>query len=175
MDHTRAVAYFTKVACLSYNINIRFENYLFLFQTNHLQLVKTYLRSVQLLNNKAINEALNNLLINEEDYQVIIFWLEIVPSDCCLFIYFFAHRVYGHLLMHLITLTQSHSPKNSKNTNSLSSDVLLLICTKEIIDGNRALSCAKKTDYTKFVIHYCNYFHCHHQYLMLLLLRIVMW
>uniref|UniRef100_A0A6M2DM88 Clathrin heavy chain n=1 Tax=Xenopsylla cheopis TaxID=163159 RepID=A0A6M2DM88_XENCH len=49
MDHTRAVAFFTK--------------------TNHLQLVKAYLRSVQSLNNKAINEALNGLLIDEEDYQ----------------------------------------------------------------------------------------------------------
>jgi len=49
MDHTRAVSFFTKV--------------------NHLQLVKPYLRSVQSLNNKAINEALNNLLIEEEDYQ----------------------------------------------------------------------------------------------------------
>lgn len=49
MDHTRAVAFFTKV--------------------NHLQLVKAYLRSVQSLNNKAINEALNGLLIDEEDYQ----------------------------------------------------------------------------------------------------------
>ncbi|XP_026468031.1 clathrin heavy chain [Ctenocephalides felis] len=49
MDHTRAVAFFTK--------------------TNHLQLVKVYLRSVQSLNNKAINEALNGLLIDEEDYQ----------------------------------------------------------------------------------------------------------
>uniref|UniRef100_A0A4D5R957 Clathrin heavy chain n=2 Tax=Scolopendra TaxID=41364 RepID=A0A4D5R957_SCOVI len=49
MDHTRAVNYFTKV--------------------DHLQLVKPYLRSVQSLNNKAINEALNNLLIEEEDYQ----------------------------------------------------------------------------------------------------------
>ncbi|XP_017771564.1 PREDICTED: clathrin heavy chain [Nicrophorus vespilloides] len=49
MDHTRAVSFFTK--------------------TNHLQLVKSYLRSVQSLNNKAINEALNNLLIEEEDFQ----------------------------------------------------------------------------------------------------------
>ncbi|XP_044739664.1 clathrin heavy chain [Chrysoperla carnea] len=49
MDHTRSVTYFTK--------------------TNHLQLVKPYLRSVQSLNNKAINEALNGLLIDEEDYQ----------------------------------------------------------------------------------------------------------
>ena len=31
-------------------------------------LVKAYLRSVQSLNNKAINEALNGLLIDEEDY-----------------------------------------------------------------------------------------------------------
>merc|ERR1712038_1643998 len=33
------------------------------------QLVKPYLRSVQNLNNKAVNEALNGLLIAEEDYQ----------------------------------------------------------------------------------------------------------
>ena len=31
--------------------------------------MKPYLRSVQNLNNKSINEALNNLLIDEEDYQ----------------------------------------------------------------------------------------------------------
>lgn len=49
MDHTRSVNFFTK--------------------TGHLQLVKPYLRSVQSLNNKAINEALNGLLIDEEDYQ----------------------------------------------------------------------------------------------------------
>ncbi|KAI4455202.1 clathrin heavy chain related [Holotrichia oblita] len=49
MDHTRAVTFFTK--------------------TGHLQLVKSYLRSVQSLNNKAINEALNSLLIEEEDFQ----------------------------------------------------------------------------------------------------------
>ncbi|ODN04923.1 Clathrin heavy chain [Orchesella cincta] len=49
MDHTRAVNFFTKV--------------------NHLKLVKPYLRAVQSLNNKAINEALNSLLIEEEDYQ----------------------------------------------------------------------------------------------------------
>merc|ERR1712013_210647 len=49
LDHTRTVNYFTK--------------------TNHLQLVKPYLRSVQNLNNKAVNEALNGLLITEEDYQ----------------------------------------------------------------------------------------------------------
>lgn len=48
MDHTRSVNFFTKV--------------------NHLQLVKPYLRSVQSLNNKAINESLNQLLIEEEDY-----------------------------------------------------------------------------------------------------------
>lgn len=49
MDHTRSVNFFTKAG--------------------HLQLVKPYLRSVQNLNNKAVNEALNGLLINEEDYN----------------------------------------------------------------------------------------------------------
>jgi len=48
MDHTRSVSFFTKL--------------------NHLEMVKPYLRSVQNLNNKAINEALNGLLIDEEDY-----------------------------------------------------------------------------------------------------------
>jgi len=51
MDHTRAVNFFTKV--------------------NQLVLVKGYLRSVQSLNNKAINEALNSLLIQEEDYTAL--------------------------------------------------------------------------------------------------------
>jgi len=49
MDHTRAVNFFMKVG--------------------HIPLVKPYLRAVQNNNNKAINEALNNLLIEEEDYQ----------------------------------------------------------------------------------------------------------
>ena len=49
LDHTRAVNYFIK--------------------TKHLSLVKPYLRSVQNNNNKSINEALNNLLIEEEDFQ----------------------------------------------------------------------------------------------------------
>ena len=49
LDHTRAVNYFIKL--------------------KQLPLVKPYLRSVQNINNKAINESLNNLLIEEEDYQ----------------------------------------------------------------------------------------------------------
>ncbi|KAK7088574.1 clathrin heavy chain 1 [Littorina saxatilis] len=49
LDHTRAVTFFLK--------------------TNQVPLVKPYLRSVQKNNNKAINEALNNLFIEEEDYQ----------------------------------------------------------------------------------------------------------
>ncbi|XP_005091567.1 clathrin heavy chain 1 isoform X2 [Aplysia californica] len=49
LDHTRAVNFFMKV--------------------NQIPLVKPYLRSVQKNNNKAINEALNNLFIEEEDYQ----------------------------------------------------------------------------------------------------------
>lgn len=40
------------------------------FQVNQLFLVKPYLRSVQNHNNKGVNEALNNLLTEEEDFQV---------------------------------------------------------------------------------------------------------
>jgi len=36
---------------------------------------------VQSLNNKAINEALNNLLIDEEDYQVIILAIICISHD----------------------------------------------------------------------------------------------
>lgn len=52
LDHARAVAFFTKVG--------------------HIAFVKTYLCTVQQsgANIKAINEALNVLLIEEEDYQV---------------------------------------------------------------------------------------------------------
>ncbi|XP_008416354.1 clathrin heavy chain 1 isoform X2 [Poecilia reticulata] len=49
LDHNRAVSFFSKM--------------------NQLKLVKPYLRSVQNHNNKAVNEALNNLLTEEEDYQ----------------------------------------------------------------------------------------------------------
>ncbi|KAL7828573.1 hypothetical protein SRHO_G00322070 [Serrasalmus rhombeus] len=49
LDHTRAVNFFTKV--------------------NQLTLVKPYLRSVQSHNNRAVNEALNSLLTEEEDFQ----------------------------------------------------------------------------------------------------------
>ena len=46
-----------------------FTSYVVCLQVNHLPLVKPYLRSVQSHNNKAINEALNDLLIEEEDYN----------------------------------------------------------------------------------------------------------
>lgn len=49
LDHTRAVTHFAK--------------------EDHVALVKPYLRNVQCHNNKTVNEALNKLLIEEEDYQ----------------------------------------------------------------------------------------------------------
>ncbi|XP_049342195.1 clathrin heavy chain 1 isoform X2 [Astyanax mexicanus] len=49
LDHSRAVTFFTKV--------------------NQVRLVKPYLRSVQNQNNRAVNEALNSLLTEEEDFQ----------------------------------------------------------------------------------------------------------
>lgn len=51
LDHTRAVSFFTRL--------------------NHLQLVKPYLRSVQTNNNKSVNEAFNQVLIEEEDYEAL--------------------------------------------------------------------------------------------------------
>lgn len=49
LDHTRAVGYFVK--------------------QKQTPLVKSYLKSVQINNNKSINDALNNLYIEEEDFQ----------------------------------------------------------------------------------------------------------
>ncbi|CAL8108322.1 unnamed protein product [Orchesella dallaii] len=59
MDHTKAVNFF--------------------IQVGHLQFVKPYLRGVQSLNNKAINEALHSLLIEEEDYHGLR--AAIIPFD----------------------------------------------------------------------------------------------
>lgn len=65
------VSHFCRVG---YNLILLVQLYEFFvwfgnFQVNHLPLVKPYLRSVQSHNNKAINEALNDLLIEEEDYN----------------------------------------------------------------------------------------------------------
>ena len=49
LDHNRTVSFFTKQA--------------------HLHLVKPYLRNVQTLNNKAVNESLNRVLIEEEAFS----------------------------------------------------------------------------------------------------------
>lgn len=49
LDHTRTVTFFTKA--------------------NHLHFVKPYLRTVQQNNNKAINEAVNQVHIEEEDFE----------------------------------------------------------------------------------------------------------
>jgi len=51
MDHTRAVTFFQRLGQMA--------------------LVKPYLRSVQCHNNKAINEALNQLFIDEEDFNAL--------------------------------------------------------------------------------------------------------
>ncbi|XP_064391416.1 clathrin heavy chain 1-like [Halichondria panicea] len=49
LDHTRSVGFFIRLG--------------------HLKLVKPYLRTVQTNNNKAVNEAINQVLIEEEDYE----------------------------------------------------------------------------------------------------------
>lgn len=55
-------------------------------QVKQLPLVKPYLRSVQNHNNKSVNEALNNLFITEEDYQVR--WKRFL--SICVFIFYFS-------------------------------------------------------------------------------------
>uniref|UniRef100_A0A1I8AX39 Clathrin heavy chain n=1 Tax=Steinernema glaseri TaxID=37863 RepID=A0A1I8AX39_9BILA len=51
LDHSRTVSFLTKA--------------------NQLPLVKPYLRQVQNLNNKSVNESLNQLFIDEEDYEAL--------------------------------------------------------------------------------------------------------
>lgn len=98
MDHTRSVNFFTK--------------------HNHLEMVKPYLRSVQNLNNKAINEALNSLLIDEEDYQVT-HQISLVTTSCLLVFFLVTKlpRVSVRPLMLSTTLTQSSWHSGLKSTN----------------------------------------------------------
>lgn len=88
MDHTRSVSFFTKL--------------------NHLEMVKPYLRSVQNLNNKAINEALNGLLIDEEDYLVgfALVSKSVSGTRFSTPMYWFGCRVCVHRSMPSTTLTR---------------------------------------------------------------------
>lgn len=81
LDHSRAVSFFSKVMVVSCPLhvllrlsraqpNVDIECLPVCLQMTQLKLVKPYLRSVQNHNNKSVNEALNNLLTEEEDYQV---------------------------------------------------------------------------------------------------------
>ena len=49
--------------------------------------MKPYLRAVQGNNNKAVNEALADLFIEEEDYEVGKFkFLKMIPHNCLILI-----------------------------------------------------------------------------------------
>lgn len=86
LDHSRAVSFFTKVIsgrspsassplwliCTAKRSCCDMDCLSVLAQMDQLKLVKPYLRSVQNHNNKPVNEALNNLLTEEEDYQVCL-------------------------------------------------------------------------------------------------------
>ena len=50
------------------NLCLRFWKY-FYFSAGDLSLVQPYLRHVQNFNNKALNECLNQLFIDDEDYE----------------------------------------------------------------------------------------------------------
>ena len=94
-------------------------------QVNHLGLVKSYLRAVQGTNNKAVNEALADLFIEEEDYQVRI-------QDRINFFLRHFHRPWGRQSMLTIALMPSVLLSDSKNTNFSNSDVSLPIFTNKI-------------------------------------------
>ncbi|VDK49477.1 unnamed protein product [Anisakis simplex] len=72
LDHSRTVSFFTKCSfffeCDSHPLfsSRRVQNAK--VSVNQLPLVKPYLRQVQTQNNKSLNEALNQMLIEEEDY-----------------------------------------------------------------------------------------------------------
>lgn len=76
LDHSRAVSYFSKVRRTSAQfwqpMISAGHSFLVFKQVSQLKLVKPYLRSVQNHNNKSVNEALNNLLTEEEDYEVCV-------------------------------------------------------------------------------------------------------
>lgn len=124
-------------------------------------LVKPYLRSVQNHNNKAVNEALNNLFITEEDYQVDIKCTILDPACnfrsnllvgsyaiCCLFVVF-SHRLCAHPSMPTITSTTYLWLRAWRSTNSLSSGESPPTCSKATTAGSRAWSSARKTNSTR--------------------------
>ena len=87
---------------------------------NQLALVKPYLRASQGINNKAVNEALSDLFIEEEDHQVSPYLLakltEIRLSE-----------LPSIPMMPLMLLALLFDLKSSNSSNS---DVLLLIFTR---------------------------------------------
>lgn len=65
LDQTRTVTFFQK--CKLENLVIM--NYYIIITAGNLTLVQPYLRQVQNLNNKALNECLNQLFIEDEDFE----------------------------------------------------------------------------------------------------------
>ena len=120
-------------------------------------LVKPYLRAVQGNNNKAVNEALADLFIEEEDYEVNIL-IPLIRFNPKVYLF----RLFECQLMLMTVLTRSDFRSDSKNMNYSNSEELPPIYTNEttgnithvineleltrwtIIDGNNLLNCVKR-------------------------------
>lgn len=122
---------------------------------NQLALVKNYLRASQGINNKAVNEALSELFIEEEDHQVI--------TDFCQDESYKKIRLFEHQSTHTMPLTPSGLHSDLKSTSSSSSDALQHISTRRTTgkfrynklisilnsDGNNLSSFAKRTIFSR--------------------------
>lgn len=93
---------------------------------NQLPLVKPYLRQVQTQNNKSVNEALNQVLIDEEDYTGLRSSID-------------AYDNFDN-----ITLAQQLEKHELLEFRRISAYLY-----RETIGGNKALSYARRTNCTK--------------------------
>lgn len=135
-----------------------------------MSLVKPYLRSVQNHNNKSVNEALNNLFIIEEDYQVgglehvllslLLLYtypeIKIVITGLVLKVVsppglVLSYRLCVHPSTPMTTLITYLWPRAWRSMSSLSSGELLHTFSKATTAGSKVWSSARRTNSTRFL------------------------
>ena len=117
LDHNRTVQFFRK--------------------KDHLDLVKPYLRAAQTLNNKAINEALNDLLIEEEDYEGLQASIDAYDNVDC---FALAQRLEKHELVEFRRVA-SHLYKNNNRWEHA-----VAICKRDLLFKDAMLITAESRD-----------------------------
>jgi len=117
LDHNRTVQFFRK--------------------KDHLDLVKPYLRAAQTLNNKAINEALNDLLIEEEDYEGLQASIDAYDNFDC---FALAQRLEKHELVEFRRVA-SHLYKNNNRWEHA-----VAICKQDLLFKDAILITAESRD-----------------------------